>query len=76
MKDEEIVEVLRSENEEFRRLFQEHKELDVQLQDLGKKAYLSPEEEIEEKRMKKEKLSRKDRIAQLIRDYRKTHSVN
>ena len=76
MKDEEIVEVLKRESEEFRRIFQEHKELDSQLQDLGKKAYLTAEEEIEEKRMKKEKLSRKDRIAQLIRDYRKTQPLS
>lgn len=76
MKDEEIVEVLKRESEEFRRILLEHKELDNQLQDLGKKAYLTPEEEMEEKRMKKEKLSRKDRIAQLVRDYRKAHTLN
>ena len=43
---------------------------------MDKKVYLTPEEEIERKRIQKLKLSRKDRMAELIRDYKKNHSVN
>ncbi len=76
MKEEEIVEVLKRENAEFMRLYQEHRELDHQLAELARKHYLTPEEEVEEKRIKKEKLYRKDKIAELVREYKKTHSLN
>jgi hypothetical protein len=76
MKDEEIVELLKRENEEFRRLYQEHRELDNQIAELSRKHYLTPEEEVEEKRIKKEKLYRKDRIAEMIRQYKKHGSFN
>ncbi len=76
MRDEEIVELLKKDNDEFRRLYQEHRELDNQLTELSRKHYLTPEEEVEEKRIKKEKLQRKDRIAEMIREYKKQASPN
>lgn len=76
MKEEEIVEVLKKENEEFRRIYQEHRDLDNQLSEFNKKTYLTPEEEIEIQRIKKEKLYKKDKIAELIREYKKSHLVN
>ena len=74
MNEEEIVEALKKENEEFKKLYTEHKELNSLLDDLNRKHYLTPDEEFEKKRMQKEKLSRKDRIAGLIRDYKKNHN--
>ncbi len=74
MTDEEIVEALKQQNEEFKKLYTEHKELNLQLDELNKKHYLTPEEEFDRKRMQKEKLQRKDRIAELIRDYKKNHN--
>jgi uncharacterized protein YdcH (DUF465 family) len=74
MTDEEIVEALKKVSDDFKKLCQEHKELNVQLDELNKKHYLSPEEEIEKKRMQKEKLYRKDKIAELVRDYKKNHN--
>ncbi|MEW6116921.1 MAG: DUF465 domain-containing protein [Nitrospirota bacterium] len=71
MSDEEIVEALKRENEEFRRVYQEHRELDTRLAEYNKKHYLSPDEEIEMHRLKKEKLQKKDKIAEMIRDYRR-----
>ncbi|MFZ5998488.1 MAG: DUF465 domain-containing protein [Nitrospirota bacterium] len=71
MSDEEIVEALKRENEEFRRVYQEHRELDTRLAEYNKKHYLSPDEEIEMHRLKKEKLHKKDKIAEMIRDYRR-----
>lgn len=76
MKEEEIVEVLKKENEEFSRIYQEHRDLDNQLSELNKKSYLTPEEEIEIQRIKKEKLYKKDKIAELIREYKKSHLMN
>jgi uncharacterized protein YdcH (DUF465 family) len=74
MTDEEIVEALKKDNENFKKLYQEHRELNALLDDLNKKHYLTPEEEFEKKRMQKEKLARKDRIAELVRDYKKNHN--
>lgn len=76
MREEEIVEVLKKENEEFRRLYYEHRELDNQLTELNKKTYLTADEEIEIQRIKKEKLYKKDRIAELIRSYKNRQSMN
>ncbi len=76
MKEEEIVEVLKKENEEFKRLYQKHRELDSQLLELQKKTHLSAEDEIEMLRIKKEKLYKKDKIAELVREYKKHHSQN
>lgn len=76
MREEEIIEILRKENEEFNRLYQEHRMLDTQLSELSKKPYLTAEEEVEILRIKKEKLYKKDKIAELIREYKKHRSMN
>ncbi len=74
MTENEIVEILKQDNEEFKRLYQEHRELDTQLGDMIKKPYLTSEEEVEKKRMQKEKLLKKDRMAELVREYKKNHN--
>lgn len=74
MREEEIVEILKRENEEFRRLAEEHRNLDNMLLEIDKKPYLTPDEEIERKRIQKLKLNKKDRMAELIREYKKRHS--
>jgi len=59
MREEEIIEILKRENEEFRKLYEEHRQLDALLDEINKKHYLTAEEEIEKKRMQKEKLYKK-----------------
>lgn len=71
MSEEQIIDLLKKENEDFRRLYQEHRDLDNMLSDLNKKHYLSPDEEVEINRMKKEKLYKKDKIAEMLREYKK-----
>jgi uncharacterized protein YdcH (DUF465 family) len=75
LREQEIVESLKKENEEFRKLIEEHHNLDGLLTEMDRKVYLTPEEELERKKMQKQKLARKDRMAELIRDYKKHHSV-
>jgi len=70
MREEEIIEILKKENEEFRKLYEEHRQLDSILDEMNKKPYLTPEEEIEKKRMQKEKLYKKDKMAEMIRQYK------
>jgi uncharacterized protein YdcH (DUF465 family) len=73
MREEEIIEILKKENEEFRKLYEEHRKLDALLDEINKKHYLTAEEEIEKKRMQKEKLYKKDKMAEIIRQYKLTH---
>jgi len=73
VKEQEIMERLKKENEEFRKVSDEHHHLDVQLAEIDRKVYLTPEEEIERKKMAKQKLSLKDKMAEMIRDYKKAH---
>lgn len=74
MKEQEIIEVLKKDNEEFKNLSQEHQELDSLLVEMDKRVYLSPEEEVERKKIQKQKLLKKDRMAEIIRDYKSTLS--
>lgn len=75
MTDEEIIALLRKENEEFRKLDEEHRNLKSILADIDKKIYLTTEEEVERKKVQKLKLVKKDRMAELLREYRKSHVV-
>jgi uncharacterized protein YdcH (DUF465 family) len=55
---------------EFRRLHDEHHDHEQRLQALAGKSHLSEEEELEEKRLKKEKLLLKDRMEAIARLHR------
>jgi uncharacterized protein YdcH (DUF465 family) len=74
MREEEIIESLKNQNEEFRKIYNEHRELDRIITEMEKRHYFTDEEELERKRLKKEKLYKKDRIAKLIQEYKKQHS--
>jgi uncharacterized protein YdcH (DUF465 family) len=65
--EEAIVEQLRQTNTEFRELEASHHRLDLELNELQKRHVLTPTEELEKKRIQKEKLAKKDRLAELIR---------
>jgi uncharacterized protein YdcH (DUF465 family) len=74
LNESEIVKLLEQENEEFRKLGKEHRNLDEKLSELQKRLYLSTDEQMEKKRLKKLKLQKKDRRAELIRKYRQNHT--
>ena len=71
MKEEEIVEVLKKENSEFKKLTEEHRDLEELLAKIDSKRFLTPEEELERKKIQKQKLLKKDKMAALIRGYKK-----
>ncbi|TAN44342.1 MAG: DUF465 domain-containing protein [Nitrospirae bacterium] len=73
MKDEDIIEILKKENEDFKKVYLEHRDLDGKLNELDKKHYLSTDEDMERKKMQKEKLHKKDKMAEFVRDYKKQH---
>jgi uncharacterized protein YdcH (DUF465 family) len=76
LKEREIVEFLKQGNDEFKKLSEEHRSLDVLLAEIDSKRYLTPEEEVERKKLQKQKLLKKDRMAELVRDYKKSTPVN
>jgi uncharacterized protein len=66
----ELVMRLARENEEFSRMVREHQELDRKVAELEARPYLSPDEEVELKRIKKLKLAGKDRMEAILATYR------
>ncbi len=68
--DNVIVERLRQSSTEFRELEESHHRLDLELNDLQKRHVLTPAEELTKKQLQKEKLVKKDKMAELIRVYR------
>ena len=68
--DSMIAERLRQSSHQFRALEESHHRLDLELVQLQKRHVLSPAEEQSTKQLHKEKLARKDKMAELIRVYR------
>jgi len=68
--DNVIMERLRQSNTEFRELEESHHRLDLELNDLQKRHVLTPAEELSKKQLQKEKLAKKDKMAEMIRVYR------
>ena len=67
MSEEEIIEKLLVNDEEFQKIYAEHRELDEVVRNLEEKEPASEEDEVEIKRLKKIKLSLKDRMEAKIR---------
>jgi uncharacterized protein YdcH (DUF465 family) len=65
-REAELREQLLRENAEYRRLAVEHQSYDVQLEDLGNKHFLSEEEQLQEKTLKKKKLVLKDQMQSMV----------
>jgi uncharacterized protein YdcH (DUF465 family) len=63
----EAAEKLRVEDSEFQKLEQEHRKLETTLMDFETHRYLTPEEEVERKRIQKLKLATKDKMMDMIR---------
>jgi uncharacterized protein YdcH (DUF465 family) len=69
-REEELIERLMKENEEFLRAKQAHAQLARQLEELEKKPFLTPQDEMEIKIIKKKKLSFKDQMEKILMQYR------
>jgi len=62
MMESDIIEKLLEGDEEFKRIYFEHRELDEVVRSLENKGTLTRDDEIEVRRLKKIKLSLKDRM--------------
>ena len=69
-KDQTLIQKLCEENPRFRLLYEEHQLFEKQLRALDDRVYLSPEEEIDRRRMQKLKLAGKDEMEMILRDHR------
>ncbi|HTP04642.1 MAG TPA: DUF465 domain-containing protein [Nitrospirota bacterium] len=67
VKEEVLREKLRVENPEFQKWEQEHRKLEDTLMSFESHRYLTPEEEMERKRLQKLKLAAKDRMMEILR---------
>ena len=67
VKEEVLMARLRTENPEFQKWEEEHHKLESTLAGLDSHVYLTPEEEVERKRIQKLKLATKDKMMDLIR---------
>jgi len=65
--EETLIARLRSENQEYQRWEQEHKKLEDTLMTFEAHRYLTPEEEMDRKRIQKLKLAAKDRMVEIMR---------
>jgi len=65
---ETTIALLRNENEEYRKLEVEHLELEKVLKGINKRKHLTPEEDLERKKVQKQKLLVKDRMAEIVRN--------
>ena len=70
IKEEELIERLMRENEDFLKAKQAHTQLARQLKELENKPFITPQDEIEIKILKKKKLAYKDQMEKILMHYR------
>lgn len=68
--ESDVIDYLNMENEEYKKLQEEHQRLEEALSEIIKKRHQTTEDEIEKTRIKKEKLIKKDKMAEIIRKYK------
>jgi uncharacterized protein YdcH (DUF465 family) len=72
MDENQLKELLLSESPEFKKIYQEHQSCEKKLELFKSKSFLTEEEKLEEKELKKQKLSLKDKMYRLMAEYRKS----
>ena len=70
---DELKAHLMATSEEFRALASQHAHFHKQLEDLESKGHLTEEEQVEEVRLKKQKLRLKDQMNEILARYRAQH---
>lgn len=74
-REEQAIVSLLDKDQELKRFYDEHQELEKQLAVFQHKHYLSPEEEIEMKRIQKLKLAGKDKIMEILGKHRQNGDI-
>ena len=71
-----LKEELLETDEEFRRLHEEHQTCERRLDEINAKSFLTQEDEFEEKKLKRHKLTLKDQMHAMLRSHRQEHRVS
>ena len=71
--EQNIVETLMSQSQDFRRMYKKHDELKQRVRDANTRQ--EPVDDMKLETMKKEKLLLKDKMANMIEHYRMTHAA-
>jgi hypothetical protein len=69
MEERELKERMLRENDEFRRIFEEHRGFELALEALSRKPAPSEEDLLAERDLKKKKLALKDRMYLMMAEY-------
>ncbi|HKL25886.1 MAG TPA: YdcH family protein [Desulfuromonadales bacterium] len=68
--DQTLTQRLCEENPHFRKLHEQHVLFEKQLQKLDERVFLSPEDELDRKKIQKLKLAGKDEMERIMKEYR------
>lgn len=72
MGERELKEALIRKNKDFREVVERHQKYDAQLEKLESKRYLSDDEKLRIRDLKKKKLALKDRMYAMMTEYKKS----
>ena len=64
-----LLEKVRQENTEFRKLHEKHSTLKLKVEALNKTKLITPQQEVEKKKHQKQKLNLKDRMEKILSHY-------
>ena len=70
LSNQDLVQQLFDANPRFRLLYEEHELLEKELKKLDQKTYLTPDEELERKKVQKLKLAGKDEMTRILNQAR------
>ena len=78
MEDSEkmVIASLLDRDPELKQYYEEHQELEKKLAEFQHKHHLSPDEEVEKKRLQKLKLVGEDKIMEILGRYRQTGALS
>ena len=69
--DKELIKKIIKIHPELNKYLEEHAQYDKKIKELDNLPYLTPEQELEKKKLKKVKLAKKDTIEKILSRYRK-----
>ena len=67
--EDKVLQEAAQSNFQIKKLYTQHRELDKKIEDLCNRTYLTEEEQVLAKQLKREKLRGKDRLSRLIAEY-------